>query len=92
MLEPSRGRPLTFPRSCREAIAAMDSFTLPTVTFGVLYRFFVIGHDRRRVDRTSNVIRNLNALWIAWQLEKRGPTNSRTDSCYSTEPQSLESM
>ena len=26
----------------REAIAAMDFFTVPTLTFGVLYCFFVI--------------------------------------------------
>src|SRR5258708_31172065 len=33
----------------REAIAAMDFFTVPTITFGVLYCFFVIRHDRRRI-------------------------------------------
>jgi putative transposase len=27
----------------------MDFFTVPTLTFGVLYRFFVIGHDRRKI-------------------------------------------
>jgi hypothetical protein len=27
----------------------MDFFTVPTITFGVLYCFFVIGHDRRRI-------------------------------------------
>jgi hypothetical protein len=32
-----------------EAIAAMDFFTVPTLTFGVLYCFFVIAHDRRRI-------------------------------------------
>src|SRR5664280_3063278 len=39
---------LTFLRNHREAIAAMDFFTVPTLTFGILYCFFVIGHDRRR--------------------------------------------
>jgi hypothetical protein len=33
----------------REAIAAMDFFTVPTIRFGVLYCFFVIAHDRRRI-------------------------------------------
>jgi hypothetical protein len=33
----------------REAIAAMDFFTVPTLTFGILYCFFVIAHDRRRI-------------------------------------------
>ena len=33
----------------REAIAALDFFTVPTITFGVLYCFFVIRHDRRQI-------------------------------------------
>ena len=37
------------PRNRREAIAAMDFFTVPTLTFGVLYCFFVISHDRRKI-------------------------------------------
>ena len=40
---------LAFLRNHREAIAAMDFFTVPTITFGVLYGFFVIGHARRRI-------------------------------------------
>src|SRR5271168_1112010 len=36
---------LTFLRNHREVIAAMDFFTVPTITFGFLYCFFVIGHD-----------------------------------------------
>jgi hypothetical protein len=48
---------LTFLRNHREAIAAMDFFTVPTLTFGVLYCFFVIGHDRRRILRCT-VTRN----------------------------------
>src|SRR5271167_135411 len=36
-------------RNHREAIAAMDFFTVPTITFGVLYCFFVITHDRRHI-------------------------------------------
>ena len=31
----------------REAIGAMDFFTVPTATFRVLYCFFVIAHARR---------------------------------------------
>jgi len=33
----------------REVIAAMDFFTVPTLTFGILYCFFVMAHDRRRI-------------------------------------------
>ena len=46
--EPAK-RWLAFLRNHREAIAAMDLFTVPTITFGVLYCFFIIGHDRRRI-------------------------------------------
>jgi putative transposase len=55
---------LTFLRNHREAIAAMDFFTVPTLTFGILYCFFVIGHDRRKILH-FNVTRNPNALWVA---------------------------
>lgn len=63
---------LTFLRNHREAIAAMDFFTVPTLTFGVLYCFFVIGHDRRKILR-FNVTRNPNTLWIVQQLREAWP-------------------
>jgi len=63
---------LTFLRNHRGAIAAMDFFTVPTLTFGVLYCFFVIGHDRRRILR-FNVTRNPNALWIVQQMREAWP-------------------
>jgi hypothetical protein len=65
----SKKRWLTFLRNHREAIAAMDFFTVPTLTFGVLYCFFVIGHDRRKILH-FNVTRNPNALWVAQQLRE----------------------
>jgi len=43
----------TFLNNHRKAIAAMDFFTLPTLTFGVLYCFFIIAHERRRILRWS---------------------------------------
>jgi hypothetical protein len=45
----SAKRWLAILRNHREAIAAMGFFTVPTITFGVLYCFFVIAHDRRRI-------------------------------------------
>jgi putative transposase len=63
---------LTFLRNHREAIAAMDFFTVPTLTFGILYCFFVIGHDRRKILR-FNVTRSPNALWIVQQLREAWP-------------------
>jgi hypothetical protein len=46
--EPAR-RWLTFLGNHRKVIAAMDFFTVPTITFSALYCFFVIRHDRRRI-------------------------------------------
>jgi len=37
----------------REVIAAMDFFTVPTLTFGVLYCFFFIAHNQRRILQCS---------------------------------------
>ena len=45
------------PHVGRDAIAAMDFFTVPTITFGVLYCFFVISHERRKILH-CNVTRN----------------------------------
>jgi hypothetical protein len=66
---------LTFLRNHREAIAAMDFFTVPTVTFGVLYCFFVIGHDRRRILH-FNVTRYPMSAWIVQQLRETFPFES----------------
>ena len=75
-MEPEPGkRWLTFLRNHREAIAAMDFFTVPTVTFGVLYCFFVIGHDRRRILH-FNVARHLTSAWIIQQLREAFPFES----------------
>ena len=63
---------LTFLRNHRDAIAAMDVFTVPTLTFGVLYCFFVIGHERRKILR-CNVTRNPSALWIVQQIREAWP-------------------
>jgi len=59
----------------REAIAAMDFFTVSTITFGVLHCFFVISHDRRKILRFS-VTRHPSALWIVQQLREAWPYKS----------------
>src|SRR5271166_3998264 len=66
--DPAR-RWLVFLRNHSEAIAAIDFFTVPTLTFGVLYCFFVIGHDRRKILH-CNVTGQPNALWIVLQLRE----------------------
>src|SRR5256886_16781455 len=59
----SAGLWLSFLHNHREAIAAMDFFSVPTVTFNVLYVFFIIGHDRRRILHV-NVTRHPTSAWI----------------------------
>ena len=63
---------LTFLRNHREAIAAMDFFTVPTITFGVLYCFFIIGHDRRGMLHV-NVTKDPTSAWIIQQLREAFP-------------------
>jgi hypothetical protein len=73
-LEPAR-RWLSFLRNHREAIAAMDFFTVPTITFGLLYCFFVISHGRRRILH-FNVTRHPTSAWIVKQLREAFPYQS----------------
>jgi hypothetical protein len=69
--DPDRAkRWLAFLRNHREAIAAMDFFTVPTITFGVLYCFFIISHDRRRILHV-NVTKHPTSGWIIQQFYTR---------------------
>jgi hypothetical protein len=88
--EPAR-RWLAFLRNHREAIAAMDFFTVPTITFGVLYCFFIISHDRRRILH-FNVTKHPSSRWVVQQLRGAFPFDSAPrflifdrDSKYSLE-------
>jgi transposase InsO family protein len=62
----------------REAIAAMDFFTVPALTFGVLYCFFVIAHDRRRILH-CNVTQHPTSAWVCQQLRETFPYDSAPD-------------
>src|SRR5262249_43366559 len=62
----------TFLENHREVLAAMDIFTVPSLTFGVLYCFFVIAHDRRQILHFS-VGRHPTGVWIAQQLREAFP-------------------
>ena len=53
-------------------IAAIDFFTVPTVSFNILYGFIVLLHDRRRVVH-FNVTTNPTAAWTAQQLIEAFP-------------------
>ena len=62
----------TFLQNHREAIAAMDFFAVPTIAFGLLYGFFVIGHGRRRILHFA-VTRHPTSCWVAQQLREAFP-------------------
>jgi putative transposase len=66
---------VTFLRNHREAIAAMDFFTVPSVTFRLLYCFLVISHDRRQILH-FNVTRHPTSSWIIQQLWEAFPYSS----------------
>ena len=95
----SAGLWLSFLHNHREAIAAMDFFSVPTVTFNVLYVFFIIGHDRRRILHL-NVTRHPTSAWIVQQLREAFPYEPATkflildhDAKYGREvPAAMRSM
>jgi transposase InsO family protein len=72
--EPAK-RWMAFLNNHREAIAAMDFFTVPTLTYGVLYCFFVISHDRRRILH-CNVTQHPTSAWTIQQLREAFPYDS----------------
>ena len=65
----------TFLANHKEAIAAIDFFTVPTATFNILYIFVVIEHARRRVVH-FNVTAHPTAKWVAQQLTEAFPFES----------------
>jgi hypothetical protein len=66
---------LTFLQNHREVIAAFDFFMVPTVTFQLLYCFFVIEHRRRRILH-FNVTSHPTAEWVVQQLREAFPEAS----------------
>jgi transposase InsO family protein len=74
-------------------------FTVPSVTFRVLYCFFVISHDRRRILH-FNVTRHPTSPWIVQQLREAFPFGSASryvifdhDAKYGLEvPNALRSL
>jgi transposase InsO family protein len=66
---------LTFLRNHGDAIAAMDFFVVPTVRFQLLYVWFVLDHDRRRVIH-FNVTSSPTARWVIQQLREAFPSDA----------------
>jgi hypothetical protein len=69
----ARKRWRAFPENHREAIVAFDFFTVPTLTFKVLYCFFVIEHGRRKILH-FNVTRHPSADWVSSNCAKPSQT------------------
>lgn len=63
---------LTFLQNHREVIVAFDFFTVPTITFKLLYGFFIIEHGRRKILH-FNVTRHPSADWVVQQLREAFP-------------------
>ncbi len=63
----ARGRWRSFLSNHREAIAAMDFFTIPTATFRVLYGFVIIDHARRKILHFG-VTEHPHTEWVVRQL------------------------
>ena len=55
----------------------MGFFTVPTLPFGVLYCFFAISHDRRRILH-FNVTRHPTSAWVSQQLREAFPYDPAT--------------
>ncbi len=53
-------------------LASVDFFTVPTVTFRILYVFLVLRHDRRQIVH-FNVTAHPTAQWTAQQLVEAFP-------------------
>jgi transposase InsO family protein len=60
---------LTFLHNHRSAIAAMDFFVVPTVTFRLVYVWFAIGHKHRQILH-FNVTDQPTAAWVIQQLRE----------------------
>jgi hypothetical protein len=70
--EEARRKWAAFLKNHREAIAAIDFFTVPTLTFRLLYCFFVIEHSRRGILH-FNVTAHPTADWVCQQLREAFP-------------------
>ncbi|MGQ0614110.1 MAG: integrase core domain-containing protein [Planctomycetaceae bacterium] len=66
----------TFLRNHLGVSAACDFFTVPTLTFKVLFALVVLSHDRRRILHV-NVTRHPTAAWVAQQLTEAFPGDEK---------------
>jgi putative transposase len=57
------------------SLAAIDFFTVPTATFRILFVFFILRHDRRRVVH-FNLTEHPSARWTAQQIVEAFPDDT----------------
>ena len=65
----------TFLKNHTKQLASIDFFTVPTITFRILYVFLVLSHERRRVVY-FNVTSHPTAEWTSQQLLQAFPYDS----------------
>ena len=63
---------MTFLRNHSDGIVAMDFFVVPTITFRLLYVWFVIDHNKRRIIHV-NVTSHPTSKWVVQQLRESFP-------------------
>ena len=61
------------------SLASIDFFTVPTTTFRILFVFFIVRHDRRRLVH-FNVTEHPSARWTAQQIVGAFPEDSAPES------------
>ena len=65
----------TFLENHVQSLVSVDSFTVPTIRFRVLYVFLVLAHERRRILHFG-VTAHPTAEWTAQQLREAFPWDS----------------
>jgi len=63
---------MTFLRNHKDGITAMDFFVVPTITFRLLYLWFIIDHERRQIIHI-NVAPQPTSKWVVQQLRESFP-------------------
>jgi putative transposase len=90
---------LIFFRNHREGLVGMGFFTVPTVSFGLLWVFVVLHHERRRIVHFS-VTKHPEAPWVIQQLREAFPFDTaprhaildRDGKCGLQVPESLRRL
>jgi transposase InsO family protein len=63
---------MTFLRNHMKSVVAVDFFTVPTVTFRILYVFIILHHERRRMLH-FNITESPTAGWTGQQIVNAFP-------------------